>query len=709
VIKEVLAMRRLLFLLPFVLAACDGDGDGFIPTAESLQHAPEISNLNLSPDTAMYMEGEGSVRVTAEFGFTDVAQDIQTSHVEISDGTSLTNDLSEPINTVSGTLIEEFDVSTASVGTFTVEIWLVDAAGNASNRLSAGIRVENPVPEIAILDPAEVRTGSVGFNLSVTGTGFLMGATVTWDGGDRTTEYVSGTQVIASIPATDLVTAGTVSVRVRNPDPTAGASNSLSFVVADMPSPEPTGFPIHITEATDDAPPNGPSVNGGLDWSGNHVFFASKASNLIASDTNDAYDLFVRKTCVLAGDDCTPSTIRAVMGVGGAEPNGDIGWTATSPNNSLGVNFNARFVAFVSSASNLVPDDTNGVDDVFLVDTCIERVGYGPDREPCTPGVIRVSLGNDGSQSTAPASYPAVADGGRYVVFVSADPNLVSGDTNGVADVFLRDTCRGAAQGCTPGTTRVSVANGGAEANAASSEPAFTGRYVAFSSLASNLVAGDSNGLRDVFLRDTCLGASGCVPSTRLVSAGHLGNPADGASSDPQVSWALSYWHGRFVVFASSATNLVPDDTNGASDVFERDLCGAEPGCTPSTARISVSSTGGQIWGDSWSPDFLRWDGETIAFVTAADLVVPGDVNGIADVYVRHHCPFSAPSYCEASTRRVSIGTNGAQTDGDSYAPRMSHDPFGAWAVTFISEASNILPDGVPIPNDGSIYMDLAY
>jgi hypothetical protein len=206
--KEVLAMRRLLFLLPFVLAACDGDGDGFIPTAESLQHAPEISNLNLSPDTAMYMEGEGSVRVTAEFGFTDVAQDIQTSHVEISDGTSLTNELSEPINTVSGTLIEEFDVSTASVGTFTVEIWLVDAAGNASNRLSAGIRVENPVPEIAILDPAEVRTGSVGFNLSVTGTGFLMGATVTWDGGDRTTEYVSGTQVIASIPATDLVTAG---------------------------------------------------------------------------------------------------------------------------------------------------------------------------------------------------------------------------------------------------------------------------------------------------------------------------------------------------------------------------------------------------------------------------------------------------------------------------------------------------------------------
>jgi hypothetical protein len=144
VIKEVLVMRRLLFLLALVLAACDGDG--FIPTAEALQHAPEISNLNLSPDTAMYMEGEGSVGVTAESGFTDVAQDIQTFHVEISDGTSLANEISERINTESGTLTEEFDVSTASVGTFTVEIWLVDRAGQSSNHLSANVQVIGDAP-----------------------------------------------------------------------------------------------------------------------------------------------------------------------------------------------------------------------------------------------------------------------------------------------------------------------------------------------------------------------------------------------------------------------------------------------------------------------------------------------------------------------------------------------------------------------------------
>jgi archaellum component FlaF (FlaF/FlaG flagellin family) len=597
-------------------------------------------------------------------------------------------------------------------------MWLIDAAGSTSNRLSADVRIESPVPEMATLNPAEVQSGSAGFDLSVTGAGFLAGATVTWVGTERTTTYVSDSQVIAAISATDLETPRTVSVRVRNPDPTAGDSNALSFVIAASDSgsggAEPSDFPILITETIDGLPPDGPSVNGGLDWDGGFVTFASRASNLVAGDTNDAYDLFVRDTCLryIPDDTCVPSMIRAVMGLGGAEPNGDIGWTDTSPEGSLAVSFNGRYVAFASSASNLVPDDTNGVDDVFLVDTCIEP-SYP--RIACTPGVIRVSVSNDGSQSALPASYPTVADDGRYVAFVSSDANLVAGDSNGVADVFLRDTCRGVTGQCTPTTTRVSVADNGGEANAASGEPAFTGRYVAFSSLASNLVAGDSNGVRDVFLRDTCIGEPGCVvPSTRLVSVGHLGDPADGASTDPQVSWGLSDsagndHHGRHVAFVSAATNLVEDDTNGATDVFARDFCSNVPGCTTSTARISVTETGAQIGGDSWSPDFLRWDGEAVAFVTAADAVVPGDTNGIADVYVRHHCPLGAPAYCPGTTLRISIGTNGAQTDGDSYAPQMSHHFYGAWAITFISEASNILPDTVAIPNNGNIYMDLTY
>jgi archaellum component FlaF (FlaF/FlaG flagellin family) len=491
------------------------------------------------------------------------------------------------------------------------------------------------------------------------------------------------------------------------------AGDSSSHATAEFrvkSSTGPDGFPIRITESIDGLPPNGPSVNGGLDWDGGFVTFASKASNLVPGDTNDAYDLFIRDTCIryIPDPDCAMKMTRVVMGVGGAEPNGDIGWTDTSPEGSLAVSFNGRYVAFVSSASNLVPDDTNGVDDVFLLDTCIEAYPFAA----CTPGVIRISVGNAGVQATAPASYPAVADDGRYVVFVSGDPNLVAGDTNGVADVFLRDTCRGVSVQCTPSTTRVSVTNAGGQPNGASGEPVFTGRYVAFSSLASNLVPEDTNGLQDVFIRDTCLGESGCVPSTRLVSVGYLNDPADGASGDPQVSWPLADFyghdqHGRFVAFVSSATNLVVDDTNGASDVFERDFCAGEPNCAPSTARISLTSTNEQIMGDSWGPDFLRWDGEAIPFVTDADGVVSGDMNGVADVYVRHHCPTGAPSYCSRNTLRVSIGSGGTATDDVSYAPRLSHHFYTVWPITYISRASNILPETVAIPNHGSIYMEM--
>ena len=564
-------MRKYLFYFVLLLVGCGDNGGGFTPTepgslpAESA--SPQISDLTLLPDTVVHMQGDGNVTVTAELSFSDEDLDIQTMHIEASDGNSQSISLG-PIDTASGTLSQEFAVSTEASGIVTVDIWLVDAAGNSSNRLSDEILVQNPVPVITSLAPTDIQSGESGLELRIAGDGFLEDATVTWDGADRATRYVSNTQVVATIPASDLETPRIVSVRVRNPEPTAGASNELAFIILETGGIEPNDFPILITETIDGLPPNGSIVNGGLDWDGGFVTFASNASNLVAGDANGAYDLFIRDTCMrfVPDSDCTVATIRAVMGVGGAEPNGDIGWTETSPEGSLAVSFNGRYVAFVSSADNLVPNDTNGVDDVFLVDTCIDSY---PSRT-CVPGVVRVSVGNDGSQATMPASHPAVADDGRYVVFVSEDPTLVAGDSNGVADVFLRDTCRGAGDGCTPSTVRVSLTNTGGQANGASGEPVFTGRYVAFSSLASNLVQGDSNGLQDVFLRDTCIGEPGCVAtSTQLVSVGHLGNPADGASSDPQVSYGMSHiqghnYLGRFVAFVSSATNLVAEDTNGA-------------------------------------------------------------------------------------------------------------------------------------------------
>ena len=517
---------------------------------------------------------------------------------------------------------------------------------------------------------------------------------------------MSATKLVAAIPGTDVSIAGVVNVVVRNPEPTIGPSNALQFLVSSAVNPPPSGFPVLITAAPDGSPSNGPSVNGGMDWEGSYVIFASKASNLVAGDSNVAYDLFVRETCYAVQGACTPTTRRILMAADGSQSNGDSGWTVTNPENSLAVSFNARYVAFVSSASNLVAGDTNGADDVFLQDTCIGA------RTACTPTMVRASVRADGSQSPLPVSYPSVADDGRYVVFVSGDSSMVAGDSNGVPDVFVRDTCLNAGTSCTPTTTRISVAADGGNADGASGQPSFTGRYIAFSSAASNLVAGDTNNVVDIFVRDTCIAADAtCVQSTRLVSVGRGGEPADGASSDPQMGPPLKDFygheqHGRFIAFVSSATNLVAGDTNGAADVFERDICSGEPGCVPSTARVSVTSSGEQIAGASRSPDFLRWDGEEIPFVTAVNGVVPEDTNGLADVYVRHHCPFGAPDYCRATTNRASSGVDGVQGDGASFAPRLNHNPWGVSVVTFTSEAANLKPGVVPTPNSNSIFMN---
>ena len=590
----------------------------------------------------------------------------------------------------------------------TAQVTVVSPTPGGGTSAAVVFTTENAAPVLSALSPSDTRAGSQAFTLTVTGSGFVQGAQVQWAGADRATTFLGATQLSAAIPATDIAQAGSFNVTVRNPAPTVGPSNALQFAVTGVPTPPPTGYPVRITVAPDGSPPNGPSVNGGMDWDGNHVVFASKASNLVASDSNDAYDLFIRDTCnyITETTPCTPATRRIVMAVDGSQPNGDSGSTTNSPENSLAVSFFGRHVAFVSSASNLVAGDTNGVDDVYLK-TCLVQVG----QSACTPALVRASLRADGSQSSFPANYPAVAEDGRYVLFVSADPSMVAGDANGAADVFLHDTCVGAGSGCIPSTTRVSASANGGDANGVSGEPVFTGRYVAFTSTANNLVTGDSNGVSDVFLHDTCIGATvACTPSTERISVGIGGEQANGASFDPQVSYPMAAMggydeHGRFVAFTSAASNLVAGDTNGATDVFERDTCRWWPGCVPSTTRISVTSTGAQIDGPSWAPDFLRWDGETLPFVTAANGVVPEDTNGVADVYVRHACPFGAPDYCVSSTVRSSVGTGGAQLNGASFSPRLCHDPWGAWLVTFISEATNVVPGGASPSGHPSIYM----
>ena len=137
-------MRKLLVLLPLILTGCTSGGTDFgtpFQPIELAQHAPQITDLELSPGTAMYMDGDGSVAVAAHFSFTDSGLDIATIRIEMSDGTSLTIAFPDAISTETGTHTETFDISTAAVGTYTLDVWLVDKLGVASNIESKSFEV----------------------------------------------------------------------------------------------------------------------------------------------------------------------------------------------------------------------------------------------------------------------------------------------------------------------------------------------------------------------------------------------------------------------------------------------------------------------------------------------------------------------------------------------------------------------------------------
>jgi Tol biopolymer transport system component len=268
----------------------------------------------------------------------------------------------------------------------------------------------------------------------------------------------------------------------------------------------------------------GESMAPSISADGRFVAFVSSAENLVAGDSNGARDVFVR-------DRVAPGTFRVSIATGGAQANNDSRETAISGD--------GRFVAFQSSASNLVAGDTNGSLDIFVHD----RV---------TGETRRVSVDATGAQANSDSYSPSISADGGSVAFSSFSSNLVAGDSNGAADVFVKEIV--------PGTVvRASVSSEGAEADAESFLPSLApeGGHVVFKSLASNLVAGDTNGTEDIFLRDLLTG------TTSRISEARDGSEADGPSDSPVVAGgALA------VAFASGATNLVPGDGNFALDVF---------------------------------------------------------------------------------------------------------------------------------------------
>lgn len=222
------------------------------------------------------------------------------------------------------------------------------------------------------------------------------------------------------------------------------------------------------------------------------------------------------------------------------------------------------------------------------------------------------SLGNGNSGRTSNPYSEFVSGDGRFVTFSSDASNLVSGDTRGLQDVFLRDRQLGT-------TTRISAGPNGEEANGWSQEPTISsdGRYIAFKSIASNLVPADCNESIDIFVYDRL---SGLIERVSLSSTGS--ETRAGFSAFPSLSD-----DGRYVAFISEASDLVPGDTNGERDVFVHDRE------SDTTTRVSVSSEGQQ--GNEWSFEpSISDDGRYIAFTSDSTNFVANDTAGTRDAFL---------------------------------------------------------------------------
>ena len=325
---------------------------------------------------------------------------------------------------------------------------------------------------------------------------------------------------------------------------------------------------------------------------GRFIVFSSLASALPGGHPSVHLDLYLH-------DRMTGQTERVSVSSAGTSANSDTVFASLSAD--------GRYVAFSSTATNLAPGDTDDGNDVYV-----------RDRQLGTTTLVSVS--SAGVKADSGGWLPTFSADGRFVSFNSESTNLVPNDTNGRIDLFVRDLLSNQ-------TTRVSVGTGGTQANSDSislGALSADGRFALFESDASNLVVGDTNGLRDVFVHDRQTG------QTTRVSVSSTGAQANGDSGASTLSA-----DGRYALLGSSATNLVPGDTNGLPDVFVHDRQ------TGQTVRVNVASDGTQanavtVGDDDGCCAFptISADGRSVMVVTLASSLVPGDTNGLDDVFV---------------------------------------------------------------------------
>ena len=356
-------------------------------------------------------------------------------------------------------------------------------------------------------------------------------------------------------------------------------------------------------------------------------------------------------------------------------------WQQVIPGNFAGSYYVLAKIDSLNALAETVEEDLTRNGNNIWQDLAATRIAIQPTTFPTVYLASTTGTGGASPSGNARSDNPALSADGRYTVFASDASNLVAGDTNGVRDIFLFDSQ-------TSLVRRLNLSQQGVQATAPSEHPTLSGngRQAAFASDAANLVIGDVNGFTDLFAVDTLTGA------IALQTLAADGTQANGSSFRPMLSHT-----GRFLVFESTATNLVAGGTApGVSHVYLRDRDVSNSGIldTPgNTATVLVDlAPGGAAGNAAATQAAVSADGQFVAFASrATNLVANPTTAGRQHIYVRQ-----VPA---GATLLVSVDSAGAEADADSRHPAISRNPGvpagpaadGRW-VAFTSDAANLVP-----------------